>query len=115
MNLLTHWIASALVIGIAAYIVPGVEVGITSALIATLVIGLVNFFIRPILLLVTLPLNILTLGLLTFVINGLLVLLASAIVPGFQVDGLLIAILFSLVLTLVHIIVFKIFRPDSHN
>ncbi|UFS70040.1 phage holin family protein [Geomonas sp. RF6] len=102
MSFLIRWLISALAIIITAYLLPGVRLsGISAALLAALILGLVNTFIRPLLLLLTLPLNILTLGLLTFVINALLIMLTSAIVPGFKVEGFIWALLFSLVLSLV--------------
>ncbi len=103
MNLIINWIISALAIIIVAYLLPGVEVsGITAALVAAVIIGLINAFIRPVLLLLTLPINILTLGLFTFVINAALLLLASSIVPGFQIANFWWALLFSLLLTAVN-------------
>jgi len=95
MKLFSHWLVAALAILIAAYIVPGVSVTLVGALIAAVVLGALNLFIRPILLILTLPINILTLGLFSLVINAVLVLLASYFVPGFLVDGFLTA-LFSL-------------------
>ena len=71
-------------------------------LVTALVLGLINAFFKPLLLLITLPLNILTLGLLTFVINALLIMLTSALVPGFYVAGFWWALLFSLVLAVVN-------------
>ena len=102
MALIVHWLISALAVIITAYVLPGVTVsGFGSALFTALVLGLVNAFIRPLLLFLTLPLNILTLGLLTFVINALLILFVSAIVPGFFVAGFWWALLFSLVISIV--------------
>jgi putative membrane protein len=110
MNMLTHWIVSALAIGIAAYLLPGVEVTLTGALIAALVLGALNLIIRPILILLTLPITILTLGLFSLVINAVLVLLASALVPGFGVAGFWTALLFSLVLAVIN----AVFGSWSH-
>lgn len=88
---------------VTAYILPGVKVdGWTTALILAIVMGLINAFIRPLLLLLTLPINILTLGLFTFVVIALCVLLASAIVPGFHVDGFWWAMAFGVVLAVVN-------------
>lgn len=99
MKTLLHWFLSALAIVIAAYILPGVTLsGFFPALVAAVIIGLINTFIKPVLILLTLPINILTLGLFTLVINALLVQLASAIVPGFFVSNFLWALLFSIVL-----------------
>ncbi len=100
--LLINLIVNALAVIISAYILPGVKVdGFLTAVIVAVVLGVVNMFIKPILLLLTLPLNILTLGLFTFVINAFLVLLVSNIVPGFKVEGFLYALIFSLVLSVV--------------
>jgi len=103
MSLLVHWLVRAVAIIITAYLLPGVRLsGFLAALVTALVLGLVNTFIKPLLLLLTLPLNILTLGLLTFVINALLILLTSSLVPGFAVAGFWWALLFSLVLSVVN-------------
>uniref|UniRef100_C6E896 Phage holin family protein n=1 Tax=Geobacter sp. (strain M21) TaxID=443144 RepID=C6E896_GEOSM len=105
MTLLIKWLVNALAIGITAYLLPGVAVsGFFAALVAALVLGLVNVLIRPLLLLLTLPINILTLGLFTLVINALMVMLAAAIVPGFSVRGFWWALLFGLVLAIVNYI-----------
>lgn len=88
MYLLLRWLISALSLILVTYIVPGIKVqSFYTALIAALVLGLVNSLIRPVLLLLTLPVNILTLGLFTLVINALLFWLAATIVKGFGVDG----------------------------
>lgn len=88
MFLILHWIISALLLILVAYIVPGITVAsFFSALIAALVLGLANALVRPILVLFTLPINILTLGLFTLVINALMFLLVSSIVKGFNVSG----------------------------
>lgn len=108
MTTIIHWIISALAIGISAFIVPGVTVGVFSALVAAVVLGAVNAFIKPIIIILTLPVNILTLGLFTFVINALLIMLTSVIVPGFKVDGFVAALIFSLVLTIVNIVLFTL-------
>lgn len=76
--------------------------GGSALLITTLILSFVNAFVRPILILLTLPLTVLTLGLSIFIINALLVLLVSAIVPGFRVDGFWWALLFSLILAIVN-------------
>jgi len=72
-----------------------------TAIVVAVVLGIVNTFIKPILLLLTFPLTILSLGLFYFVINALMVLLVSAIVPGFKVSGFFWALIFSLVLSIV--------------
>ena len=102
MKIFLHWLISAAAIGIAAYIVPGVTITLISALIAAVVLGALNLFIRPILVVLTLPINILTLGLFSLVINACLVLLATSVVPGFAVAGFGTALLFALVLAIVN-------------
>jgi len=102
MKLFFHWLIAALAIGIAAYIVPGVTITFMSTLIAAVVLGALNLFIRPILLVLTLPINILTLGLFSLVINALLVMLASYLVPGFFIAGFWTALLFALVLAIIN-------------
>lgn len=103
MGLLISWLVSTAAILITAYLLPGVDVATFGvALIVAVVLGIINMFLRPLLLLLTLPVNVLTLGLFTFVINAALVLLAARIVPGFAVAGFWWALLFSIVLTLVN-------------
>ncbi len=102
MKIFLHWLIAALAIGIAAYIVPNVSVTIIGAIIAAVVLGAFNYFLRPILIVLTLPINIVTLGLFSLVINALLVLLAAMIVPGFGVTGFWTAVLFALVLSIVN-------------
>jgi putative membrane protein len=105
MGFLISWLIYALAILITAYLIPGIKLtGYVAALATAVVLGLINTFIKPVLLLLTLPLNILTLGLFTLVINALLIMLTSAIVPGFHVDGFWHALLFSLVLTVVNFV-----------
>lgn len=88
MQALAHVLLSAIAVFAAARILPGVHVAnFATAVVVAVVLGLVNATLRPVMLLLTLPINIITLGLLTFVIIGAMVLLVSAIVPGFQVDG----------------------------
>jgi putative membrane protein len=110
MSYLIHWLLYAIAIIITAYLLPGVRLsGVGAALIAALVLGLINTFIKPVLMILTLPINILTLGLLTFVINALLILLTSAVVPGFVVTGFWWALIFSLVLSVVNYLLGVIF------
>ncbi|MEN9557732.1 MAG: hypothetical protein RL141_101 [Candidatus Parcubacteria bacterium] len=94
MHLLFRWIISATALFLVAFIVPGVTVeNPWNALMAALVIGLVNLFIRPILVILTLPVTVLTLGLFTLVINAILFWFVSTIVDGFVVEGVMAAFL----------------------
>jgi putative membrane protein len=102
MRLLVHLLVNAFAVFIAAYVLPGVFVdGPLTALVVAVVLGVVNTFLKPILVILTLPITFVTLGLFLLVINGALVLLVSRLVPGFVVDGFLWALLFSLVASLV--------------
>ena len=102
MKLLLRWLISAASVYLVAYIVPGVSIdNAWTALIAALVIGLINALVRPILLFLTLPINILTLGLFTLVINALMFWLASSVVKGFTVVDFRAAFLGALVYWLV--------------
>ncbi|KAF3362152.1 hypothetical protein PHSC3_001464 [Chlamydiales bacterium STE3] len=99
MGILITLILNTIAVFVTASILPGIRLdGWSSALLVAVVLGLINAFIRPILLVLTLPINILTLGLFTFVIMGLMVLLASAIVPGFYVSGFWWSIAFAIIL-----------------
>lgn len=109
MKLILNWVIGAIVIIISAYLLPGVMVdGFFSALVLAVVLGAINMFIKPILVVLTLPINILTLGLFSLVINALLIMLASAIVPGFSVAGFWWALAFSLVLSIVTAVLSRI-------
>lgn len=102
MSLLIQLLVQGISIFLTSYILPGVVLnGYTDAVIVALVLGILNAIIKPILLLFTLPLNILTLGLFTFVINALMIELVDYLVPGFAVGGFLNALLFSLVLSVI--------------
>ena len=88
MKLLLVWLINALALMAVAYLLPGIAMAsFTTALVAALVLGLVNAVIRPILILLTLPATLLTLGLFIFVINGLLFWLVGSFVSGFMVAG----------------------------
>ena len=102
MKFLINWLIFTLAIIITAYLLPGVMIeGVFAAMIAALVLGLINAFVKPLIIILTLPINILTLGLLTFVINALIIMLTSLLVPGFSVLGFWWALVFSLVLSIV--------------
>ena len=102
MRLLLVWIVNTLALLGVAYLMPSVRIeSLGTALVAAAVLGLANAVIRPILILLTLPVTILTLGLFIFVINGLVFLGVSKLVAGFQVAGLWPAILGSIVFSLI--------------
>jgi putative membrane protein len=88
MQLLLHWILNAVALLIVAHVVPGVSVrDPVAALVAAVLLGLANAIIKPVLVLLTLPVTILTLGLFLLVINGLLFWAVSALMTGFEVRG----------------------------
>lgn len=102
MRILFLWIINALAVLLAAYLVPGIHVtGFYAALLVALVLGLVNLVFRPLLVILTLPINILSLGLFTFIINGFLFWFVSTIIKGFEVRGFWAAVIGSLVVTVV--------------
>jgi len=102
LGFLLIWIITAISLVVTAYIVPGFIISsFGAAIVAAVVLGLVNAIVKPILVLLTLPLTVLTLGLFLFVINALVIWLAGAITPGFTVTGFIPALLGSIVLTLV--------------
>lgn len=103
MKILLHWLIYAIAIMLTSYLLPGIAIaGIFSALLLAVVLGAINAFIRPIVIILTLPINILTLGLFTLVINALLIILASTIVPGFGVQSFWWAMGFAIVLSMVN-------------
>ncbi len=102
MKLLIRLLINALAILLIAYLVPGVAVtGFYTALIVAVVLGLLNLVIKPLILLLTLPITIITLGLFTFVINALLFWFVGTVVKGFSVEGFVPAFLGALILTVV--------------
>ncbi len=102
MNTIGQWIVSALAIAITSYLLPGAQVTMIGALVVTVVLALLNTFIKPIIFVLTLPITILTIGLFTLVINALLVMLAASIVPGFAIDGFWTALFFAIILSLIN-------------
>jgi len=99
---IVHWLVIAAALWVTAYILPGVNVGSWQTLaIAALVLGLINAVIRPILTILTLPITVLTLGLFYLVVNGFTFLLASRIVPGFEVASFWWAVLGALIVSVV--------------
>lgn len=106
MVLLVRWILFALAIIFVAWLVPGIEVeNFQSAMLVTVIIALINIFIRPLIVFITLPINILTLGIFTLVINALLLILAGYLAPGVDVEGFLSAFIGSVVLAFLGLII----------
>ncbi|WP_432222343.1 phage holin family protein [Flavobacterium sp. TMP13] len=109
MNLLLRILITAVLVVLLANFLPGVHVAsYGTAIIVAVVLGLLNLFFKPIMVLLTLPVTIITLGLFLLVINAIIILLCSEIVGGFRVDSFLIALLFSVCLSVLQSIFFKI-------
>ena len=116
MRLIVHWLLSALSVWIVAQFVPGIHVsGITAALIAAVVIGLINATLGLLLKIVTFPLTILTLGLFWFVINALMLELASKFVRGFEVRGFIPAFIGSILISLVSWVLQALLMPKKQQ
>lgn len=98
-GLMIRWALSAASLGLTAWLLPGIRLGgIFSAFVAAAFLGIVNAVVRPVVILLTLPINVMTLGLFTLVINGLMLQLVAAVVKGIEVDGLGWAIVGSFIL-----------------
>jgi putative membrane protein len=101
MNGILRFLLSGLAVVLAAYLLPGVHVEHYGyALLVALVLTVVNWIVKPILIVLTIPITVLTLGLFLLVINALMILLVDSLVPGFSVDGFWWALAFSLILSL---------------
>jgi len=109
MKLFIRIVVTAILVMVLSYFMKGVHVdGVVTAIIVAVVLGLLNAFIKPVLVFFTLPFTIFTLGLFLVVINGLMILASTKIVGGFHVDSLWTAILFSLILSISQSIMYKI-------
>lgn len=109
---LVQLVVSAALLMLVAYFVSGVHVSnFFSALLAALLFGVVNAIFRPILIVLTLPITVLTLGLFLFVINALMMLLVAWLVPGFQVESFVAALLGSILLTLFNLVADTLLQP----
>ena len=105
LSLIARWIVNAAALLLVAYLYPGVTVAsFWAAMLAALVLGLVNALIRPLLILLTLPVTVLTLGLFLFVINALMFWLVAEIVSGFQVTGFWAALIGSVLYSLITLV-----------
>ena len=101
-GILVRWLVLTAAIIVASYVLDGIQVkGFLSAFFAAAILGVLNAFFRPILIILTLPINILTLGLFTFIINALLLKMASGVISGFDVRGFWAAVFGSVVISIV--------------
>ena len=102
MRLLLRVLLNAVALLVAAWLVPGIQIiGPVATILAGLLLGVVNALVRPVLLLLTLPFTLLTLGLFIFVVNAVCFALTAALVPGFRVSGFMAALLGSIVVSIV--------------
>lgn len=112
MMMILKWVLFALAIMLTAWLIPGIMVeSFPTALLAAFVMAIINVFIKPFLLIITLPVNILTLGIFTFILNTLLFMLMGYFVPGVEIDGFWSALLGSLMLAFLGGIIYQV--PDS--
>lgn len=112
MRLFLLWIASAASVVLLAEVLPWVSVtSFGLALVVALILGLVNITLKPILLLLTLPLNVLTLGLFTFVVNALMVLLVDAVIEGFDAGNFWTALIIALVMAFLSSVILDTKEP----
>lgn len=116
MRIILNWFIQAVAIIIVAYLLPGVTVAsFWTALILAVVLGAINTFIKPVIILLTLPLTIITLGLFVLVINALLIMLAGVIVPGFAVSSFLSALLFAIILSIISSVLHQFGKGQTEN
>jgi putative membrane protein len=101
-GIIIRWLILTVAIMLASYLLDGIHVtGFISALLAAAILGILNAFFRPVLIILTLPINILSLGLFTFIINAILLLMASGVISGFTVRGFWSAVFGSLLISIV--------------
>lgn len=114
MNFILKLLLTALAVITLANFLPGVTVSsYTTAIVVAAVIALLNMFVKPLLVIFTLPVTILTLGLFLFVINAIVILLASNLVSGFAVNGFFTAMLFSVLLSLFRSLLFSLLKEEE--
>ncbi|MCK0189525.1 phage holin family protein [Arenibacter sp. F20364] len=115
MNLILRILLSAVAVVILAKILPGVGVdSYTTAIVVAIVLSLLNFIVKPILVILTLPVTILTLGLFLLIINAIIILLADYFIDGFQVNNIWWALLFSLLLSFLQSIFYSFLNDDKN-
>ena len=111
MYILLKWVITTAAIMLTGYLLPGITVaGLWTALWLALFLGLLNVTLKPLLVLLTLPINIVTLGLFVLVINAVIVLLASTVIQGFVVSGFWAAFFFSIVLSIISYLLNKLIK-----
>lgn len=116
MNLIIRLLLNAIAVYIIAHFLNGVTVDMpTTAIIVAVILSVLNLLVKPILVILTLPITILTLGLFLLVINALIILLADKLIDGFAVNGIWTAILFSILLSILQSVLHSIFKEKKKN
>ncbi len=111
MKLLINLLVNAIAVFVASQILPGVHVNsFITALLVALILGVLNLLVKPVLYILTLPINLLTFGLFSFILNGVIVLLTSFFVKGFTVDNLIWGIIFSVIISIISSLLHKIVK-----
>lgn len=114
LRMILKLILTALALIVTAYILPGFNVdSFGTALVAAIVFALVNLFIKPLMTIITLPLNIVTLGLFTFVINAAMLALVAALVDGFEITNFFSALIGAIVLSLISTVLTDLAEPEA--
>ncbi len=112
-NILIRFFITLISVGGAAYLIEGIYIdSVTALIISSIVLGLINAFIRPVFIILTLPITILTLGLFLFLINGIMLVLAAALVPGFHIQSVWAAVLGWIIISIIGWVSSKLF-PDK--
>ncbi|MGV7106811.1 phage holin family protein [Flavobacterium sp. U410] len=114
MNLIIKLIITTILIVVLAHFLPGIHVdSIQTALVVAVVLGVLNVFVKPILVLLTIPATVLTLGLFLLVINAIIIMMAGYFVGGFYVNGFLSAFFFSVILSVLQSLLNRIFVDEN--
>lgn len=112
-NFIIKTLITAVAVLLASYLLPGVAIDrFSTALLVALVLAVLNFLVKPLLIILTLPITIITLGLFLFIINAIIIVLAGKLVNGFVVEGIWWALLFSFLLSIFSYILESIIEPD---
>ena len=114
MKLITKLLLNAIAVFIIAYFLKGVSVdSYITALIVAIVLSVLNLFVKPVLIVLTLPITIVTLGLFLLIINALIILLADKLIDGFSVSSIWIAVLFSILLSVLQSVLHSLLKDDK--
>lgn len=116
LQLIGVWVICSLAVYLTALFIPGFSIkGFGSAMIASAVIGLMNVLLRPILLILTLPINILTLGFFTIIVNAIVLRISAGLLKGFDIEGWLPAIFGAIFLAIIQALLFWAFGPNFYE